>query len=424
MTWRPARVDLLVVVVLAIAMTALSLYSSSLIAPIVYQQEAATLHPGDAWFDGDLPGIVCMALDRRAEEHVATDRHPLLPVAWYAPVAFMTSVEAISTAGAIRVTIALQAAGWLATLFLVLRLMGLATLDAAVFAMLAAVTSASLFWTAVPESFLPGAITMLVPAIAIAVQRHRHGDRWLAAASAISASVTITNWISGAIAALLTRRPARALQITLIAGLLVAALWAIQSFWFPATLFPGSGQLHELASDRPRPAPGRALVVSLLHSVVMPVPLVVAQRDATDSSMLSVQASSVRGGSALYAGSLLLWATLFVAGLTQTVRSARSGVLERWLLAMVLAQLALHSRVGLETFLYSMHVAPLLVLVAAGAALGRWRRVALGLAMAGIVALGINNHRVFTSAAGFTHALQEKAVSAGATLGPPYPCGS
>ena len=64
----------------------------------------------------------------------------------------------------------------------------------------------------------------------------------------------------------------------------------------------------------------------------------------------------------------------------------------------LLGQLALHSVYGRETFLYSLHFAPLLVVLAGLSVLTRVRPLALVLALILTLTVGINNGLQFSKA--------------------------
>jgi len=73
---------------------------------------------------------------------------------------------------------------------------------------------------------------------------------------------------------------------------------------------------------------------------------------------------------------------------------------------MLLGQLAQHMVFGEETFLYSIHFAPLLVIVVALSTLTRARPAALVLTGALVVNAGINNGLLFLSAAGLAQCIE------------------
>jgi len=292
-----------------------------------------------------------------------------------------------------RWTAAFYAALWSAAFFWMLRLLGCRLPDAIIFTGLANVSAAAVFWTPVPEFFVLGALTLLAPLGAVLAD---HAAPGLAVrttlASAVSLSVTFTNWLAGIAAAFLVTTRVRAFQWSVNAFVIVSVLWIAQAAWFPhAEFLLGNARAIDYLERLPEPVFTEALMVFFLHSMIMPA---VAPIGPTEG--LSIQSVSTAWPWSLL---WLLWLSLLLAGSRQLFLGPAPSSFRVLLSCVVAGQLFLHLLIGRETFLFSMHSMPLLVLVAACATLGRARIVALALATILTGGAALNNWQQFQGAA-------------------------
>ncbi len=303
-----------------------------------------------------------------------------------------------------QLVLALSAAAWLVGVYALLRLAGATLAGAVVFSLLARATAAAVFWTPVPEAFSLGAWSLLAPLLVLAVARHRPvRDRWFVVAGAASLAYTVTNWMAMVFATLCGRPWRRAVQLLGLSLVLAGVLWAAQRVLMPTT--PGlAGVLHIGGSFLYAPSGGplvrlRALVV---HTVVMPqverVPRAVDQRP-----ILTVQHAELGSGSPLGVPVAILWLVLLGLGAWASWRAGPLSGLRRALWLVLAGQIALHLVYGDEMFLYALHIAPLLVIMAAMTTLTRYRWI--GIALAGLVTAGawINNRAQLERSAGLVH---------------------
>jgi hypothetical protein len=116
---------------------------------------------------------------------------------------------------------------------------------------------------------------------------------------------------------------------------------------------------------------------------------------------LTVQSSALGSSGLIGTTATALWLVLLIAGLVAALARSRSSLPHRALLATLGSQLILYSGYGEETFLYALHVAPLLVACASAATATRARRPLLVLAWVLIVLLAANNVAVLMHAAQF-----------------------
>ena len=118
-------------------------------------------------------------------------------------------------------------------------------------------------------------------------------------------------------------------------------------------------------------------------------------------TLMLTQPARAGSGSVWGALAVMAWVGLLGLGLKGLVETKRYRTLRLSLLLILAGQLLLHLVYGSETFIYSLHFLPLLVLLAA---MGTWaseRPVALVLAILLVITAGINNYQQFRDAAAF-----------------------
>ena len=352
----------------------------------------------DVWFESDAPRVFDN-MSSRWSDHYRAKVHPLFSLEAFAATALLRSTLGVGPLEAARYFMAVVEVLWVLTLFGLLRLMGCRRADAVLFTLLAAVSASAMFWFIVPETSALGSLTILL-ACGVAVLAHSRAipTVWYVMASAATLSVTITNWMAGIFAAATTVPWRRALRISAWALGLVVVLWAAEKRLFPTTgmLFDGREERQYLL---PPPAAPSAASAFLFHSIVMPQLTI---EGATPSSapwpMLRTQRSAPGSGSAWGRVAVGLW-TLHAGLGARAVweRKPRTPLQRAWLLTLA-GQFLLHLVYGRETFLYSLHFMPLLVVAAASATLSRLRPAAVALTVALIVCVGINNVRQLSAA--------------------------
>ncbi|MBD1909873.1 MULTISPECIES: hypothetical protein [unclassified Leptolyngbya] len=145
------------------------------------------------------------------------------------------------------------------------------------------------------------------------------------------------------------------------------------------------------------------------HTIVMPAPqlLINSWHPETGLLLLLTQMSAAGSGSSWGAIAVGLWMALLGLGFWGFFRS-REHTKFRLVLGLSLAgQVLLHLIYGEETFLYSLHFLPLLILVAAWSVFTRARVVALVLAGLLVATLAANNIQQFESAAATLNSLPQ-----------------
>jgi hypothetical protein len=327
--------------------------------------------------------------------HHSTSHHPLFSLIIFPPVLVLRTIFNLSIENAMGLVLAASSAVWIAMANFTLRMLGLSRIDAFVFSALMAVSAAAVFWFPVPETFGFGAISiMFVIAVCAFSERQGGAPTWLYLLAGVAAmSVTTTNWLV-ALAMLFVflgwrEAIARAVEIVI----LVLAAFAVQHTIFPESdsflnIFRGSEVDYLFNEESLGIVP--KLFVFFFHSVVMP------HIDRAYGYRLTVQAAWPGAGGPLAMAGTLAWMVLLALGCWSAVQLIRQRGVEgsktiTVLLLAIAGQLLVSILFGIETFLYSPHFAPLLVLLTALGALTPARRLVVPLALGLTVVAGVNN---------------------------------
>lgn len=414
---RPFYLDISIAAILSIVIATIAYTAGQFTDPVKCGN--------DLWFDGDCNRHYSYMIDWKGD-HSRTLRHPLYPLIIYTSVSLIRLLIPDPSI-AVRIFMASLAALWVSALFLLLRLMGCRPWDAMLFGLLAACSAATLFWFSVPESWGLGSLTILAPLIVVAIaQRHKVSPFWYIVASAASLSVTVTNWMMGILATLVQHSWRRSLKITGAAFLLVMIPWAIDKsikYLLNGAAFVASSDIEATQYLLSKESGGPLNVVqSFLFSTIV-IPAVQAGETAINPSrsdlrpvagcmshgpwpLLMTQTSSIGSGSTWGLVATVLWIILLVLGMWAFF-SLKHFVKLRLILGLtVAAQLVLHILFGYETFLYSLHFAPFLLVIAALSTLTRIRPLTIFLVIALTISAGINNVQQFHQALEHLQALK------------------
>ena len=343
----------------------------------------------DVWFEADMPTVADLVLHRWSD-HSRHAHHPLFGLFTLVP---SYTLKELGASDAHRLAaVAVASAGiWSLATFVLLRLATPTRRDAIVFTLLAHVSAAAMFWLPTTETYVLGSMTLMVPLMVVAWDRAaRLAEGWYVTASALSLAVTVSNWVAGIAAALLTRRAPRAVQITVNAFALVVVLWGVQRVLVPSVPFFMGGH-RQSRFLFPEAAGGPVSVSRALtfHSIVMPrVDIVPEPKWGT---RMSVQHSPLGSSGALGSIATAVWGLLLVTGLVSMWQTRRLCPLVPALALTAFAQWVVYLCYGEETFLYSLQMAPLLVSCAAVATWTSHRSWVTPLAVVLILLLAANN---------------------------------
>jgi hypothetical protein len=177
---------------------------------------------------------------------------------------------------------------------------------------------------------------------------------------------------------------------------LVTVLWGVEKIIFPSAQFFASHVTAEMPFVLNELSAGPLRVVGsfVFHSIVMPsihMGLLVCAFDSGPERLMVTQLSLPGSGSALGMMDVVIWTVLLSLGVWGLVSMNGHRSFRIVLGLTIVGQLVLHLLYGEETFLYSLHFAPLLILVAALSMLTPARIVALPLAVALVFGIAVNN---------------------------------
>jgi hypothetical protein len=388
--------DLLILIFLAV-MIAIASYQLSQHLGNVFS------HEGDVWFETDTQRVINDMTDR-SSNHSRTIVHPLFPLITYPVTNALMTVFKMTPFEAVRIVIALIASLWIITLFTILRIIGCRRFDGALFSILGATSSSVMFWCTVPETYPLGSLSILLALGIVAFAQNRNlFSFYYVIGSALTLSITVTNWMAGIIAAFVKFPWRRALQITVNAFCIIVLLWAVEHRFFSKVPFFLTGSNIEKRYILTPESGGLINVTKsfFYHSMIMPAIEIRQKVKLKDNSLMSImvtQTSPPGSGSLWGIIAVALWTVLLGLGLWSLIFLKQNKQLRVALGLTLLGQFTLHLLYGPETFLYSLHFAPLLVILAAMSTLTRARPLVLILTSALIIFLAINNNLQFKQA--------------------------
>jgi hypothetical protein len=367
--------------------------------------DSARLHAcNDVWFRADIFRVY-RTMTVRDASNFRSRVHPFFPAASLVPVRGLIKLG-LETRSAVRFMVAAQAAAWVAVLYAMLRAIGCRWLAATSFSLLGAVSAAAWFWLPISETYALGSITIMAAVIVAAVlERRALRDRWLVLANVLSFSITVTNWMAGIAATLAFRPLRRAALIVVGAFALCVVLWPAQLVIAPRVQFFMKSQENELnyLFYEDSGGPLTKLRGLALNGVVMPKLETYRQERQLHSRVLGVQHAPPGGASVAGWPAVVLWVGALGLGGWAFARDRERKRLRLAVGALLAGQLVLHLVYGEEVFLYALHYTPVLLVVAAWAALGAFPRVSVALALALLVPVSVNNHAAFQQGAEFVN---------------------
>jgi len=382
-TFRRFWPDMIICALLSASVATVSYHVSGLSSPAILD---------GIWFQAD-PVRVLADMTDRFGNHYRIKVHPLFVLLTHPLVTLLRALTGASALTAARLVIAFCAGIWIVLVFSLLRALRCRRLDATIFAVLGAVSASALFWNGLTETYLLGSISILLAILSVQLTSGQK-SLWITIASAFSLSVTVTNWMAGLLATAVSFSWKRACLLAATAFCLVVILWGVQKFFYPQCPFFLSQSDEKSYINNPLSGgPVTSLKALVFHTMVMPRlrPFEDMKSKWRWCGYITVQQDRPGAGSPLGTAAAALWAVLLAIGLWG-LGTAR----EDWKLRLVLGgtlfgQMALHSIYGEETFLYSLHFAPLLLAVAAMGVQTRLRPLVLALALCLIVTAGTNN---------------------------------
>ena len=388
------HVDTAIAVLLFALGTTAALWASSLVDPTI-----TAINKIDIWLDADTPRVFANMTDV-SSNHYRTSVHPLFSFVGFVPTAFARVLFGLGPHEAVRVVDGLVAGVWIATLFIALRVAGVLRVDAVLFAVLAAVSGAAVFFATIPETYVFGALTILAMIIVVARSEQRPvslGAYCMAVACTLS--MTTTNLMVGAAAVIRELRLRRAVPVLLCAIAIVTLLWGPQKGLFPSAHFFLGDQ--EEGNYMTLPDVERLENVTkafFLHSMIFPTVRVIEKPGGAGIPIMSVQDAPVLDGGVLRLAGVFAWVALIAIAVFSLIHARSKRKLIFLLVATVAGQFVLHLLYGDETVLYSLHYLPVLIMLVAIGSTIYWRALSRVLVLVAIVAAAVTNLAQFSIA--------------------------
>lgn len=388
------KVDLLILAILAIAIGIVSYINAQQLPDALLNDFYAL----DVWFGSDVPNVFGNMTSLRSE-FGRNNKHPLFPIIAFPMVFVLGKLFQLDSLTATRLSISLIASLWICSLYVIFRLIGCPRLDTLLFSLLGGVSAASIFWFVVPESFSFGSLTILIGLIfAVLVQNYKFSIFWHIVVGTITMSVTITNWMVSLLTTIVNFRWKKALKITALTLIVVNVLWVFQRVIFVNTGFPFQPRTF-IGEKEFMAEAGKSSVLSAISSffyqtIVMPGVQYGEYALRPAWTKMTVNPLAPWSGSFWGAIAVVAWTGLLGLGIWSFFSTKQHSKFRLILGLTILGQLLMHSIYGAgigETFIYSLHFAPLLLIVAAFSTLTRFRLVGLALVSLLIVSAGINN---------------------------------
>jgi len=395
------RIDWLIAAVFGFIGICIALYGFSLTS-----HEVGLLEYKNIWFQADIARVIDN-MTNRGGSHWRTSVHPITSILLYPIGAFLTALGLSPTQAARMVVIffcALNGGG----IFLVLRQVRLPRTPAVIFTGLFLSSAAVIFWSSVVELY-PIACTSLLPALFLMAPGNKGRRRWWIIASAFTLSITITNWTAGLIATFVRWRLKTFLAISAVVLIIVLALSIVQFFtfkdarifidphglkWdavsFSEPVMEKRGQLHEGWN------PLGNVEVLYIASIVAP-PARVANQGG--ELIETNQFSKLTKSTYTELIATIAWLGLLALGIWGAIKNQQTHVFSIGLGLMLLANGLLHSVYGEVTFLYAMHVIPMLTVLAAMSWFSPLKYAGVVLALVIVIAGGGNNIAQFQQSA-------------------------
>ena len=341
-----------------------------------------------SYFGSDVARVWNNLTDRYSDHH-RTSVHPLFSLFVSLPCLFAHKFLGLEKLTAVSLLLAINASALTSVMYYLLFFVTKRLLDTVLFLALFLLSMSFLMWSRVPETFPFGATSMLVPFIIITIPRIREKENIQIISSIVTMGITITNWMSGILGCFFVLRYKKTFIVIVKAFVLVLALWSIQKYIYPSAghVFNLTGEKKYVLSRKSEFTARQIFLDSMSPSTIEPEysdvmerPTVVVTKKLPDTDGLQLM------------GFWFLWILLLIVGAFHCMKSRKESPLNILLLAFVAGQVILHNLYGIgETFMYSIHWMPSLVLVAAFSSKSRYRPVILIVVLIMVFFIGPRN---------------------------------
>ncbi|HZY18410.1 MAG TPA: hypothetical protein VFE82_08005 [Ramlibacter sp.] len=393
----PSRLHALVALALAAAAFLASWHLSGRINAELFQSYAT-----DVWFQADLQRVLQNMTDADSS-HYRNKVHPIASLVVYPFTHLLQAIHPMPDLVAARVASALWAGAWVAVLYALLVALGLASVAAVAFVLLALASASFVMFFSVPELYHLGSLSMMAVLLGAAIAVRRGiGERAVLALGLGSLAITTTNWMAGLALAVSHLPWRRAVRVSALVLAITMVLAVVQKLVFPTSglfFLAPSGETLYVGREEAGTVWHR-LSGMLLHPLVLPDLGRLPPAKDFLWPLLTVQQSAPGGSRGTGAPALAIWIALLAAGLAGA--RALGAPHRRFLFVLfgtLAGQVGLHLVYGEETFLYGLHFLPFLLTLAALSWFTRARPLVVPAALV-LAALALANNL-----AGFTEAV-------------------
>lgn len=393
---RRNQVDILIVIGLAIAISISTYHGTYRIPDPIFTD----FYAQDVWFGSDIPTVFGNITSFNSD-FGRNNKHPLFPLLVF-PLVFGLSkllhLEPLSATRLVAVGVSML---WIGSLYTLFRVMGCYRLDATLFSLLGGVSAASVFWLVIPESFSFGSLSIILGLIFVTLTQFRQFSViWYVAVNILTVSITITNWMVGLFTTFVNYRWWKTVQIAIITIFISTALWILQRVFFTNSGFPFQPGTF-IGEKKFISAPGEGGILAIMSAFFYQT-LILPSIQILDSPIrpnwvkfvtnhLSPASGGLWGAIAIFA-----WTGLLGLGFWAFFTIKQHRKLRIVLGLTLIVQFLMHSIYGVEeTFIYSLHFAPLLLTLTALSLFTRLRLLSLFLVSILIISAGINNKSYF-----------------------------
>jgi hypothetical protein len=348
----------------------------------------------DAYFEADVGRVFSNLTDPDGRHR--TSVHPLFSLVGFTLTRALGATFGLDRFDAVRLFQVLCSVLPPALLYLFGRGVGLRRADAVLLGAALCASGAFVFWCAVPETYMLGAASALLPAAFLAWLAPGAPVRTLTlvALCAASFSITVTNLAAGVLVALRSRVWKAVPMIVYHSVAATVMVWGLQYMLIPSARFP----LDFMEERRYVVSQGGGLLSHALgvvttffsHAMVTPTPQVLERADRVLGMQVTVQ-QSLPPLTAAGIAALLGWGVALALGAVGAIRMFRERPVVAVLLLFLAFQLVLHLAYGEITFLYVLHWTPFLLAVAGLGLLGKYRNIARAALVVFTVCAAINN---------------------------------
>lgn len=325
------------------------------------------------WFGADINRVFSNIANYDSINLVRAHLHPIFSLLIFPIVQFL-KFFGISSLGAAYFLVSLSGALVSSLIYITLRYQAIPILSCLLGSFVFLCSGAFIFWWSVIETFPIGAATISIVFVMLSMKIR---TKWIwILGTALTLSMTITNWIVGILGAAFTFNRIKAIKILSIGFVSVLLLYIVQSFVFldskpsdpRAEFVAESVYLQGPKSTAELPQYFLKYTARTIDFLTSPA-VVRRSKINVNIKQSNFELDLVR------LVSTSCWLLLFFVGLRKVLRSAKKSTFTKVLLSFVLFQFLLHLFYGDHPFLYSAHYFPALIIIASYSLYGKHEKV-------------------------------------------------